>query len=279
MPEKYEYTQPEGSAQYGWADCPQDVRKQVEGFVDAVRRILVDNLVGVYLHGSLAMGAFNPRRSDIDLLVITRHSMPVETKREIAEMLRRSSGIPSDIEISLVRQSDLDPWEHPTPFDYHYSEMWREDTERDLATGEWRRWGERTHRDPDLAAHVGMTANRGICLYGEPIPDVFPQVPAEHFIASIMEVFDSEEQLMADDPVYFVLNACRAYAYLLEGHVYSKDEGGVWALRVLPEEHRELVTRALEIYRRGGRDVPLDRAALRPFAEYTQRRVRSLLPD
>ena len=29
------------------------------------------DLTGVYLHGSLAMGCFNPQKSDIDLMVVT----------------------------------------------------------------------------------------------------------------------------------------------------------------------------------------------------------------
>ncbi len=185
---------------------------------------------------------------------------------------------PAPIEISFLRQRDLHPWEYPTTFDLHYSEDWREDTASDLASGAWGEGDEQTYRDPDLAAHIVLTLHRGVRLYGEPIPEVFPQVPAEHFVASIMEVFDSEEQLTADDPVYFVLNACRTYAYLLEGHVYSKDEGGVWALGVLPGEHRSLVARALEIYRWEGRDAKLDEAALRRFAGYVRDQVRPLVP-
>ncbi len=271
-------TQPENRMQYGWADCPRDVREQVEGFVDAVRRVLGDNLIGVYLHGSLAMGAFNPRRSDVDLLVVTKAGMPAETSRRVAELLLRYSKSPAPIEISFLRQRDFHPWEYPTTFDLHYSEDWREDTASDLARGAWEEGDEQTYRDPDLAAHIVMTLHRGARLYAKPIREVFPQIPAEHFVASIMEVFDSEEQLMADDPVYFVLNACRAWAYLLEGHVYSKDEGGVWALGVLPEEHRGLVARALEIYRRGGRDATLDGAALHRFADYVRGQVMPLLP-
>ena len=33
------------------------------------RETLSKNLVGIYLHGSLAMGSFNPLTSDVDFLV------------------------------------------------------------------------------------------------------------------------------------------------------------------------------------------------------------------
>ncbi|HHT85033.1 MAG: nucleotidyltransferase domain-containing protein [Bacillota bacterium] len=42
----------------------------LERFVQQNRIILGSNLVGIYLHGSAAMGCWNPRTSDLDLLVV-----------------------------------------------------------------------------------------------------------------------------------------------------------------------------------------------------------------
>ena len=42
----------------------------IKGFVEQSKRILRDNLIGVYLHGSLVMGCFNPQKSDIDLIIV-----------------------------------------------------------------------------------------------------------------------------------------------------------------------------------------------------------------
>ena len=94
-------------SQYGWADCPDNVRTQVNTFLETLREILEDNLVSIYLHGSLAMSCFNPERSDIDLLIVTRHGMTVETKRTIAELLLRSSMAPSPIEISFLVEQQI----------------------------------------------------------------------------------------------------------------------------------------------------------------------------
>ena len=90
--------------QYGWADCPQTVRNQIEGFTEHLVRLLGDNLTGIYLHGSLAMGCFNPDRSDIDLLVITRQSMTPETAREVARLVLDYSGNPRPLKRSLLRR-------------------------------------------------------------------------------------------------------------------------------------------------------------------------------
>jgi streptomycin 3"-adenylyltransferase len=146
---------------YGWHNCPKDVHRQVKGFVDAVRDALGDNLAGVYLHGSLAMGCFNAERSDIDLLVVTQRGMMIEEKRRVAELLLRHSAAPRPIEISFLSEQDLHPWQYPTPFDFHYGEDWREHYEKDLATDQWRKWNQDQHRDSDLAAHITVALNRG----------------------------------------------------------------------------------------------------------------------
>lgn len=70
--------------QFGWPDCPPAVRAQVEQLIQGVRAILASELEGAYLHGSLAMGCFNPERSDLDFLFVTREGMPVEVKRRLA---------------------------------------------------------------------------------------------------------------------------------------------------------------------------------------------------
>ena len=38
------------------------------GIVDQSRKIFGEELTGIYLHGSMAMGCFNPDKSDIDLI-------------------------------------------------------------------------------------------------------------------------------------------------------------------------------------------------------------------
>jgi predicted nucleotidyltransferase len=266
-------------AQYGWSDCPEAIRVQVEGFVRAVREILAQNLVGIYLHGSLAMGCFNPERSDLDLLVLTREGMTVEVKRRVAELLLQHSGAPRPIEISFLRQADLDPWEDPTPFDFHYSEDWRHQTREQLESDAWQTWNDRRQRDPDLAAHVTITRERGICLAGPPIERVFPPVPRAHYVASIVgDVLDATNEGrdgIAGAPVYYVLNLCRVCAYLREGRICSKEEGGTWGARVLPDELRAVVRQALAAYRGTASDGSFDASLLEAFAGYLVQEIRT----
>jgi predicted nucleotidyltransferase len=50
------------------------------------RRATEENLIGVYLHSSIAMGCFNPSRSDIDLLVVVKNKLHVITSKRIARL-------------------------------------------------------------------------------------------------------------------------------------------------------------------------------------------------
>jgi hypothetical protein len=233
--------------------------------------------MGIYLHGSLAMGCFNPARSDLDLLVITRQPMGVETKRSLGEALLRLSRHPAPIEVSFLSAEYLTPWRCPTPYDLHYSEDWRSRFEQALATGAWREWDQERQEDLDLAAHCTITRARGICLLGQPIDQTFPPVPARDYLAAIWDDFLWARARASNNPPYFVLNACRVAAYRLEGRICSKEEGGVWGLQNVPEPFRNLILQALKVYR-GEEQHPFDPATLEAFGTSVESWLPPLAP-
>jgi streptomycin 3"-adenylyltransferase len=195
--------------------------------------------------------------------------MDLETKRRVVELLLRCSGAPRPIEISFLRRPDLAPWRHPTPYDLHYGEDGRERLQQDLISGGWERWNDvGEQRDGDLAAHVTITWHRGMCLYGAPIREVFPEVPRADYVASILEDLEWARERLRGNPVYAVLSSCRVYWYLLEGRICSKAEAGEWAVGFVPEEYWEVVSWALAVYRGKERGEFVGEGALERFAEY-----------
>jgi predicted nucleotidyltransferase len=58
-----------------------DIQYYLQEIVRLFRKEMMDNLVGIYLHGSLAMRCFNPDKSDIDFLVIAKNKLTFETKK------------------------------------------------------------------------------------------------------------------------------------------------------------------------------------------------------
>lgn len=237
---------------FSWSDAPADVRNEVHELITSLSDALGNKLVGVYLHGSLAMGCFNPDRSDVDVLVVVRERMPTAPRRRIAEVLLTLSGNPAPIEISVLAWDDLHPWRHPTPFDLHYSEDWRESLTTALATMETmdEKFEVGAPRvDADLAGHITVVRSRGVVLHGPPPTDVFPAVPRTDYLDSVGgDICGGLERIHAE-PVYAILNACRTLGYLADGMIRSKDEGGAWALTHLPDEHRSVVSQALATYR------------------------------
>jgi len=267
-------------SQYGWSDCPAEVQAQVNRLTENFKTRLAENLIGIYLHGSLATNCFNPLRSDIDLLVVTRFEMSLENKREITEFLLENSRCPSPVEISFLRREDLSAWKHPMPFDFHYSEDWRARFERDLADGSWKTWNDVQRYDDDLAAHITVTSERGLCLYGLPKADVFPNVPKEDFVDSILGDVQSASfglDAVLQFPVYSVLNACRTFAYLQTERVMSKQEGGVWGMQNLPAQFCDVIKGALTEYREGENESALEKERLIEFAEFMRREIERAL--
>ena len=207
---------------YSRSDTPATTRAQIENLLETLQGIISANLHGFYLHGSLAMGCFNPNCSDLDVIAVTAEGMAVETKRAIAAILLQQSGAPHSIEISFLRRRDLAPWRYPTPFDFHYSETWRAHFEDDLASGAWRRWNEQQREDSDLAAHITILQQQGVTLFGPPIARTFPPVPGEDYLTSILADYAAARDAIVRRPVYGVLNLCRVYRYLRDGSICSK---------------------------------------------------------
>jgi predicted nucleotidyltransferase len=253
-------------AQYGWTNSPPALRRQTAALVAGLREALGENLLGVYLHGSLALGCFNPQRSDLDVLVVTRASLAGEERPRLARLLLELSAMPSAVEISVLSHPGLHPWRHPAPYEFHFSEDWRDRTQAHLDSGTWPEL-DAAPTDADLAAHVTIALERGICLWGAPAAEVFPRVPAADYADAIVTDFCWGRDLRTVNPVYFVLNACRVLAFLEEGLVLSKDEGGEWGLRHLPAVHHPIMRQALRTYRGVASGAVWHKAGLESFAE------------
>jgi len=97
------------------------------------KRILGENLTGMYVHGSLAFGCFQPERSDVDFLVAVKEPLTFETKKRLLEStLLLESGAPEKgLEMSVVLERCCRVFVHPCPFEFHYSKSHRAWAQRD----------------------------------------------------------------------------------------------------------------------------------------------------
>jgi len=235
----------------------------LNNIVISYKNILKDNLVGIYVHGSLAMHCYNPKVSDIDFLVIVKKTITSNVKRKLIDVLLKlsKSGPEKGLEMSVLLEGDVKNFKYPTPYLLHYSNLYKPKYEADncylCENGE----------DPDLAAHITVTRARGICIYGCPIEDVFSTVPRRDYLSSIYYDIKEAIQEIIDAPVYIILNLCRVLYYLKEEAVSSKEEGGQWACCILPKEYVKIVQVALNCYNEGAK-ADFNEKDLMEFAEF-----------
>ena len=234
-------------------------------YVDRSKEILAENLAGIYLHGSAVMGCYNPKKSDIDIIIVIDDDMTNQVKQAYMDMVVRLHSLTpaKGIEMSIVTKQVCNPFVYPTPFELHFSEahlQWYMESPDDYIQ-------KMNGTDQDLAAHFMVIRWRGRCLYGLPIEEIFAEVPKRDYVDSIYcDIAEAPEEI-SENTMYVVLNLARVLAYLTEGRVLSKKEGGEWALKNLPEEFHSLVQGALQEYAKGD-DIIYDADGAKRYAEY-----------
>ena len=244
----------------------QDQKEElISRFVEFTTEVLKDRVTGIYLHGSAAMGCYNPEKSDLDFLVVLNDQITDDVKRVYMDRLfELDAQVPAKgIEMSIVTKDVCDPFVYPTPYILHYSRGHKEWYMTDPQDYIRRMNG----TDKDLAAHFTVIQSRGICLYGLPIPEVFGAVPEEDYVDSLWYDIGEAGEEITQYPMYLTLNLARVLAFLKEKKVLSKQEGGVWGLEHLPERYRPLIRTALHEYVDGA-DVQYDQEAARQYAVY-----------
>lgn len=243
-------------------------------FTDMCRQILGEKLTGVYLHGSAAMGCFNQKKSDLDLIIVMEGTPEDCVKREFMDhVIALNDEAPEKgLELSIVRKEFCKPFAYPTPFELHFSiahlEWYRRDPEGYVA-------GMRG-TDRDLAAHFTILREYGVVLWGAAVEEVFGEVPQEDYIDSIWRDVEQAEKDILVDPVYVALNLCRVLAYLRDGLILSKQAGGEWGLGMLPNKYREYLSAALQSYKTG-EEMCGDEETAAEFARDALGMIRSFL--
>lgn len=234
------------------------------------REILRENLVGIYIHGSIAFGCFNPNQSDIDFLTVTGRPPALAQKKDLLLGLAslEARAPEKGFEMSVVLAEYCRRFVYPTPYEAHYSKMHREaffaDPEKYCQT--------MRGTDPDLAAHFTVVQTAGITLFGEDARTLFSPVPRKAYLDSIRKDVENAESGIENDPVYFILNLCRVLAYIRSGLVLSKADGGKWGINKLPKKFGPVIEEAVKCYESGAQ-FSQRREDARDFARYMLPRI------
>ncbi len=243
-----------------------------KSFVERSVEILGENLEGIYLHGSAVMGCFNEKKSDIDILIVVKNSIYDEIKRQYMDMVVEMNQYApkKGIELSIVKKDVCKPFVYPTPFELHFS----------VAHLEWFKTNPSDYIsrmrgvDKDLAAHFTIITNRGKCLYGKEVNDVFEKVGTEFYFDSIWGDIENALEEIMTNPMYFVLNLSRVLAYKKEGLILSKQEGGKWGLTNIPSKYHSLILQAMDEYL-ADRVLKWDEEKARDYAAYMIEQIKN----
>ena len=207
-----------------------------------VQIVLGDQLVGMYLHGSLASGDFEPATSDVDFVVVTAGALPEPTIAELETLHMRL--LDSGMEWAGKLEGTYLPREilrHYRPSDALYPSL---NEAKFYMGGHGSDWV--------IGSHI--LREHGLTLAGPPPQSLIDPVPPEALRQATRELLRQwwapmlaqPERLRGSDyQAYAVLTMCRALYTLEHGAVVSKPVAARWAQKVLSEPRARLIEQAL----------------------------------
>lgn len=210
------------------------------------KKILQDNLVGIYVHGSIAFNCFNWDKSDIDFIVVVKERLTKDSKLQVMKATAELNEIapPKGLEMSVVLERYCNKFQYPTPFELHFSNMhisWYKRDADDYCD-------KMNGTDADLAAHFTIIRKIGIVLCGQAIDEVFTEVPKDYYVDSIKSDIEDAKSLVMSNPVYAILNLCRVLAFVRNELILSKEQAAKWGLNHLKDKYHDIINRAAQCY-------------------------------
>lgn len=206
------------------------------------RTVLGDQLVGMYVCGSLASGDFSPATSDVDFVVVTAEALPEPIVAELEAMHMRllDSGMEwaSKLEGTYFPRAAL---RHYQPSDTLYPSL---NEAKFYLGGHGSDWV--------IGSHI--LREHGLSLAGPPPQDLIDPVAPEELRQATRELLRQWWAPMLADPArlrgddyqaYAVLTMCRALYTLEHGAVVSKPAAARWAQQVFGGPRATLIERAL----------------------------------
>jgi predicted nucleotidyltransferase len=219
---------------------PDEVPLLLGALLAGIQTVLHDNLLGVYLRGSLATGDFDAHTSDIDFLVVTQQQVLDQEFARLATMHAKLAQLPNryaqQIEGAYLDRVAVQRFR---PGVYHPTIYRGETLVRSEHHANWllERW---------------VVREQGVVLCGPPPGSLIDPISVwELKMAVRQRLRDWDEWANhPDDPdwlltqshqAYVIETMCRALGTLDMGVLLSKRQAVAWAIRHLAEPWRSTV--------------------------------------
>ena len=223
-----------------------ELREVLDIFVSEVETELAENLVGVYLVGSLASGDFD-LDSDVDFLVVINTELTESNQKRLQEVQIKVHEIDcypaKHLEGSYISIVDLNDWSIVGKKKLFYFDNGSITPEQSVHDNNWHvRW---------------ILRERGITLAGPEPQTIVRPIPNAELLGemrtSLHQIMLIYEEALQQPLNFFnsqfgqsfvVLTYCRMLHTLHTGEVQSKKAGAEWAKEYVEPKWRKLIDRA-----------------------------------
>jgi predicted nucleotidyltransferase len=224
-----------------------EINKILDLLLSSANIVLGNQLVGMYLYGSLSSGDFNLETSDIDFLIVTTSSLSDKTIADLESMHHHiwKSGLKwaSKLEGSYIPKRDIrrhDPRSGPCP-----------------TVNEGQFYLDQRGSDWIIQRHV--IREQGIVLAGPDPKTLIDPVSSNDIRKAVKGVLQEWWFPMLENPAWLqrhgteyhafaILTMCRALHSLEYGTIVSKPEAARWAQKALGEEWSQVIEQAIATY-------------------------------
>lgn len=223
------------------ARIPIQVSDLLQALTAHLPIILGKNIVGLYLYGSLTQRAFNPKRSDIDCIVVTERELSdVQFKKLdawLANIAESNQWVARLQMLFLIKDEVLTM--NSVACLYQFGILKRSGSDG----------------NPIIWMNV---LKSGVVLFGPRPKSFVPAITPEILFQALKrevgylreEISGKPESEWRDVPsyrAYAVLTLCRILYSFRNGTIVSKKRAVKWAIKELPEEWHEIILQALKI--------------------------------
>jgi len=247
---------------------PADLSDLIRDLKTQLPEILGRNLVGIYLYGSVTNTSFNPKRSDVDCLVVTQRDLTNAQFGKLKHWLEGSVKTnlwTSRLQMLFVIKSKLLTMNARASL-YQFGVL------------------KRTGWDGNPIVWLDYLRSGKILL--GPSPQTFlPEITREIFLDALKrelnylreEISENPESEWRDVPMYrayAVVTVCRILYSLNKNDIASKPTAAKWALKNLPKRWHGIIGQALD-FNESRREKGIRVKQIAAFISFAEGRVRS----
>ena len=255
-------------------NIPEEIPTLLEEMANDFPSILENNVVGIYLWGSLTYVAFDERCSDIDCIVVTRRDVNDEEfsafERWFKKSLERNSWA-GKLDMRFVIEDEfLD--KNSKCCGFHFGKLVRHGSDG----------------NPIIWVNIGQS---GITLWGKPAAEIAPPVTKECLNeALLLELKYLKEDLAANEGdksylaffhnSYAVLTACRIFYTAHHQTLVSKEKASGWTKENVPKKWHTVINTARKkrLAGKGLKTAKLENDAIE-FVCLIENRIKNLLDN